>query len=405
MKQFFNNIFHRILRHVSPQALVYTCLWFVVLLIPFARNTLIDIDDEYKWQNAIEMWVLEIPFFIFFIINAALLVPHFFLKQKIGLYIATVTIALIASLYTSEFITENQMHNHRFVPTEDMFDNMPGDVPQGRFCPPMHMMNDEPFHFDHPEDMPNGPRPMMHFIHGPIVGKLFIALLLICFNLAVELFFKSERDKKKITQLKYNEMQTKLDYLKYQINPHFFMNTLNNIHALIDIDTEKAKQTVVELSKLMRYMLYEADKKMILLQKEVQFLQHYAELMRIRYPENSVKIDLDLPTDTGNINIPPLLFVSFVENAFKHGVSFRNESFVNISMHTDDKNIIFTCRNSNPKHNQDQHHGIGLENIRERLELLYPEKYILSIEEQDDHFGVIMVIPAQTTENTEPKIA
>ena len=156
---------------------------------------------------------------------------------------------------------------------------------------------------------------------------MLIALLMFSFNIAVKLFFKSVRDQEAMKELEHNNLQTELDYLKYQINPHFFMNTLNNIHALVDIDTEKAKQTIVELSRLMRYVLYESNNRLISLSKELQFLNHYIELMRIRYTDK-VRIDVSFPTDTGEVQVPPLLFVSFVENAFKHGVSYQHASFV-----------------------------------------------------------------------------
>ena len=104
------------------------------------------------------------------------------------------------------------------------------------------------------------------------------------FNIAVKLFFKSFRDEEMLKELEHQRLQSELQYLKYQINPHFFMNTLNNIHALVDIDTGKAKSTIVELSKLMRYVLYEASNKTILLLREVQFLENYVTLMSLRYP-------------------------------------------------------------------------------------------------------------------------
>lgn len=405
MKLLFNILSKYRHTNISPQTFVYVGMWFMITVLPIVRCLIMtnnNSTDCIEWNDVVTLWTLELPFFVLFVINATILMPFLFMKQKFGLYITTTIIALITTIYVSDIINEVKIHKERQIRDEKtmMFDidNTSNDP----FIPPFLPQDGDMFEFGHrdfpPNDMHNGPRPFIHIFHGPAVGKIFIALLLICFNIAVELFFKSQRDKKKITQLKYNEMQTKLDYLKYQINPHFFMNTLNNIHALVDIDTEKAKQTIVELSKLMRYVLYESDKKFILLQKEIQFLKHYAELMRIRYPDDSVTIEIDMPDDTGNIAIPPLLVISFVENAFKHGVSFRNESFVNITLRTDNKNIIFTCRNSNAKHNQDQHHGIGLDNIKKRLELLYPNKYVLSIDEQDDEFSVLMVIPATIIE-------
>lgn len=232
----------------------------------------------------------------------------------------------------------------------------------------------------------------MPLLRGPFLGRMLIVLLMFSFNIAVKLFFKSMRDQEAMKELERNNLQTELDYLKYQINPHFFMNTLNNIHALVDIDTEKAKQTIVELSRLMRYVLYESNNRLILLSKEVQFLNHYIELMRIRYTDK-VRIDVSFPTDTGEIQVPPLLFVSFVENAFKHGVSYQSPSFVSVSLQIEGDEIIFCCANSNYNMTEDQHHGIGLDNIRKRLRLLFGNRYELSIDEKPDCFNVQLSVP------------
>ncbi len=112
-----------------------------------------------------------------------------------------------------------------------------------------------------------------------------------------------------LKELEHQHLQSELQYLKYQIKPHFFMNTLNNIHALVDIDTGKAKSTIVELSKLMRYVLYEASNKTILLSREIQFLENYVTLMSLRYPDR-VSIEKNFPLEVPEVQIPPLLFVS-----------------------------------------------------------------------------------------------
>ena len=201
------------------------------------------------------------------------------------------------------------------------------------------------------------------------------------------------RDEEMLKELEHQRLQSELQYLKYQINPHFFMNTLNNIHALVDIDTGKAKSTIVELSKLMRYVLYEASNKTILLSREVQFLKNYIALMSLRYT-NKVSIQMDFPVEVPEVQIPPLLFVSFVENAFKHGVSYRSESFIHVLMQLDEGNrLSFRCSNSNNGSADEQHHGIGLENIRKRLRLLFGNDYTLSITEEEHKFDVLLIIP------------
>ena len=170
------------------------------------------------------------------------------------------------------------------------------------------------------------------------------------------------------------------------------MNTLNNIHALVDMDAGKAKRTIVELSKLMRYVLYEASNRTILLSREIQFLDNYIALMKLRYT-GRVRIECCMPDEVPEVQIPPLLFISFVENAFKHGVSYQEESFIRVFMSVEDGRLAFRCSNSNHGRSVEQHHGIGLENIRKRLRLLFGQDYTLSINGRDDSFNVLLIIP------------
>ena len=199
-------------------------------------------------------------------------------------------------------------------------------------------------------------------------------------------------DEEALKELEHQHLQSELQYLKYQINPHFFMNTLNNIHALVDMDAGKAKRTIVELSKLMRYVLYEASNRTILLSREIQFLDNYIALMKLRYT-GRVRIECCMPDEVPEVQIPPLLFISFVENAFKHGVSYQEESFIRFFMSVEDGRLAFRCSNSNHGRSVEQHHGIGLENIRKRLRLLFGQDYTLSINERDDSFNVLLIIP------------
>jgi len=172
------------------------------------------------------------------------------------------------------------------------------------------------------------------------------------------------------------------------------MNTLNNIHVLIDLDQELAKRSVVELSKLMRYALYEGNGTMVSISHEIEFLQHYISLMKLRY-QNQVELYCEMPDEvTGEVQMPPLLLATFVENAFKHGVSCLSHSFIHISLAIDSgaQTIRFRCVNSQHGHSpstNDGHHGIGLENVRKRLDLIYAERYQLSIDEHSDKQYVV----------------
>ena len=199
-------------------------------------------------------------------------------------------------------------------------------------------------------------------------------------------------------ELEKKSLEQQLAYLKYQINPHFFMNTLNNIHALVDIDPEKSKETILILSRIMRHVLYEGDKSMIPIQRELEFIRNYIELMRIRYTDK-VKITMDVPEQLPDLGIPPLLLITFVENAFKHGVSYQQESVIDIKVSIDHERLKFVCRNtktteSNKEKNQG---GVGLANVKQRLELLYGNNFTLDFEDNADTFEVLLLLPQVTS--------
>lgn len=228
-----------------------------------------------------------------------------------------------------------------------------------------------------------------------LLNFLLITFLVIGLNIAVKLLFKSLRDDHKLKELERHNLQTELEYLKHQINPHFFMNTLNNIHALIDIDTEKAKETVIELSKMMRYVLYDATQPRLPLTKEIQFLNNYIELMSIRYTDK-VDIQVSFPEAVPDVMIPPLLFISFVENAFKHGISYRQQSFISLKMEITGNDLHCRIINSSFDKTNGQIQGVGLDNARKRLRLLYGDNYTLQINSNGGKHDVLLVIPLQT---------
>lgn len=168
-----------------------------------------------------------------------------------------------------------------------------------------------------------------------------------------------------------------LKTLRNQLSPHFLLNTLNNIYALIAFDTNKAQLAVLELSKMLRHMLYDNHQKFVSLQHEAEFIHNYVELMRLRLPRE-VKVEVDVEVDSGrNTMIAPLIFISLVENAFKHGISPTAPSFVAISLKEKGTDVCCCIRNSNfPKNESDKSgSGIGLEQVKRRLELLYPNQY------------------------------
>jgi len=192
-------------------------------------------------------------------------------------------------------------------------------------------------------------------------------------------WYQSQAEQKELEKL---HIESELNNLKHQLNPHFLFNTLNNIYSLISINQEHAQNAVHQLSNLIRYVLYESDHPKVSLSKDLNFTTNYIKLMSLRLPEH-VTLEIEIMKPEEGVEIAPLLFISLVENAFKHGVSpvLPSHISIRISM-TGDNKLECRVENSNfPKPEEDKSgSGIGLNNLRKRLELIYPSNYELNIE-------------------------
>lgn len=240
-------------------------------------------------------------------------------------------------------------------------------------------------------------RPIFGMIQADFIGTLILVGLL-GLNLGVKIFFKTNRDHTRLQELQTSNMKQQLEYLKYQISPHFFMNTLNNIHALVDIDPEMAKRTLLELSKMMRYLLYEGARPLVTVEKEQQFIDSYIALMRLRYTDH-VDIQVDKPTITPQVMVPPLLTINFVENAFKHGVSYQKPSRIYVKFDIRDGIFCFKCTNTKHCESTKEEGGVGLDNARQRLELLFGDQYTLEINDKGKEYSVILQFPTSKMQN------
>ncbi len=243
-----------------------------------------------------------------------------------------------------------------------------------------------------PNNSTNSGPPFKMFIYIQMVS--YMAPLL--FSIAVKTtkrWVKTEAERKEALNFK---LQSELQHLHYQLQPHFFFNALNNIYAMVDLSPNKAKTSIHSLSKLMRYLLYETNEESIGLTKEIDFMTKYIELMKLRVSDKT-KVDYNFPNAETGIQIAPLLFISLIENAFKHGVSASKESTININMTSTHKTVSFTIENTNfPKRANDKSgSGIGLKNLEKRLELLYPEQYLFQTEVISDRFIVNLEIETQ----------
>lgn len=315
------------------------------------------------------LWLTILPFLALVLVHHFLMEPLFHKKNKVWYGLLTLLLLVAFGLYC-------------FLPDRRP-DRRAGNMP---WPPPDEL----------PFDRQMG-RPGLPPVDGrgpirPEIQELIIGILLVAGDLGLTALYRSRKHEAELKELQAANVSRQLEALRYQINPHFFMNTLNNIQSLIYTDPDKATEAVSEFSKLMRIVLYEGEAPTIPLSHELDYIRHYLSLMRLRYPE-SVRIEAALPRETDSAVVPPLLMASFVENAFKHGISYEAPSFVRLSLEMTQRRILFSCANSLHPARQKEQHGLGMENIRKRLDLLYDSDYALHIDEQPDIYRVLLDIP------------
>ncbi|WP_375561070.1 sensor histidine kinase [Bernardetia sp. OM2101] len=188
---------------------------------------------------------------------------------------------------------------------------------------------------------------------------------------------------KSIFILKKEKKQVELLHLKSQVNPHFFFNTLNNLYGLVAQDTDKAQALILKLSEMMRYSIYEGENDWVSLDEEVIYLKNYIELHKMRY-HKTIDVHFDIDIVDGNEKVMPLLFIILLENAFKHGVeNLRKDAFVSIKLEATQSEINFEVENNFDEEEISENSGIGLKNLKRRLELVYPKKHQLETSVKD----------------------
>jgi two-component system, LytTR family, sensor histidine kinase AlgZ len=190
-------------------------------------------------------------------------------------------------------------------------------------------------------------------------------------------------------EIEKEKLTAELNFLKAQVNPHFLFNTLNNLYYLAYSKSENTAEVIEKLSRMMRYMIYDSNYPQVQLSKEIEYMQNYISLEKLRLSDK-VKINFSIEGDTDSVMITPLILITFLENAFKHGVTNTSqESWINVTLESKPEQLHFAVSNSKPGvSNVDQKSGIGLQNVKRRLELSYPEKHVLQMNELPTEFRV-----------------
>ena len=240
-----------------------------------------------------------------------------------------------------------------------------------------------------------GRRNIWSFFVGRVIASLFSQVLMIFLAVGLRHVMRTNEREMQFEEERRKTAEAELTWLKHQLNPHFLFNTLNNISSLTQIDPDKAQESIGQLSDLLRYALYDSEAEKVQLSSEIEFMDNYIDLMALRCNEMT-KVEKNLEAPSQPVEVAPLLFISLVENAFKHGVNARYPSFVKVAMRMDGDDLVFTCDNSLfEKQGTDRiGSGIGLENMKRRLELLYPGRYTYEQNATDDTYHVKVTLKA-----------
>lgn len=238
--------------------------------------------------------------------------------------------------------------------------------------------------------------PLTKTIPYIIFGIYFIILIVILLSLFINNYksnLKSEdlRNKFLETQLQLKEQELK--YLKMQIHPHFLFNTLNTLYGFALKKSEKTPEIILKLSSLLDYILYQINKPSVLLDDEIQHIENYISLEKVRF-QDSLQITFNKELLNSKILVPPMLLLPFVENAFKHGIPIQKVLTIHLNIYTKENYLYFSCENTAKKHNE-KSNGIGLTNIKERLRKLFKTNYELEIFQEDNHFKILLKIPVK----------
>ncbi|MFA5327299.1 MAG: histidine kinase [Prolixibacteraceae bacterium] len=346
---------------------LHVIAWIIVISIPLYLNNAFGGGDRHRLY---QFYVHALSAVIIFYVGYLWLVPRFFLQNKKLAYAGILAGLILVTYFITSYINDTLL-----------FDA----VQDAKFREAMRKLS---------EGTKNSHSPMRLF---GFYNHFIASILISGFAMGLGVMEKLKENEKKQKELEKEKLNSELAFLKNQVSPHFFFNTLNNIYSLIGIDGPTAQESVLKLSKLMRYLLYESEHGETLMSHEIDFMTNYIDLMKLRISQR-VELQIDFPKDFPDFSIPPLLFVPFVENAFKHGISYRDRSFITIQMKIEGNRVHFYSENSIGKSNQPedlQHSGIGLENVKKRLNLLFAGKHELKISSNETTFKVDLSIETE----------
>lgn len=315
---------------------------------------------------------------IVYFVNVYYIVPQTLVIGRYTHYALRITLCCLGAWITFELLSKYVLPEGIVTP-ETLRPPFPS-IEKSGVQPPPPPMGDSV--------LPQLPRPPLRILPFPMIFHLAIGT-------TIELIFNWEAQKKEREKIEKEKISAELSFLKFQINPHFLFNTLNNIYVLIEKKSDKAGEAMLMLSMLMRHMLYESSNGKVLLRKEIEYIKNYISVQQLRIsPDEDVVVNFRINGNSGSTVIEPLILITFIENAFKHGISYNQKSKIDILLHITDHAITLTVSNTKRKFSKPAEEvastGIGLANTRKRLEILYPDAHELTIHDLADRFDVTL---------------
>jgi two-component system LytT family sensor kinase len=370
---FIKKIYNKAVKTIALHVIIWTALFFLNFL--FLNNYAVPFDVSFN----VGVWSVYV--FLFYI-NFLLLMPYFLFRQKVLLYVIASLLFAIGTFAIKNKIETKHMDKILESGVRWEFKPIPQTsmITLGKTFSPDRKM--EPIH----DERINRPPNISFF-------SLYGILMVFTASSSLRLIQKWKDDEKRKAEIEKEKVFTELNFLKQQVNPHFLFNALNNIYSLTINTSETASNAILKLSTILRYMLYETENNQVPLKDELNIVSDFIELQKIRLTEN-VKVIYDVDGKTENLKIAPLLLIPLVENAFKYGIDSIHESLIEIHIEIFNFQLVLTALNKiaqNGKIKKNEN-GIGIKNIRRRLDLLYPEKYSLITEKKADVFFVKLKI-------------
>lgn len=386
--------------HILLVVLVHTCGWCLFLLIPVLLYPVRINDDRFVSVQLIDKLVLIGIFYLHYY----LLIPRLFERKRYVTYFS-----VVLGVFCVYLVQHVIVHSHyfrgrgggiqfaRIMPHRDSLrrrfvfhESGRNATPEGprQFATEFHGLADAgdsvarpfppPFPFKEEKffGIPNG---IWLMSLNNAVGSFALLLLMGGFIRLTYSFIQSQNEKKALENAKLN---AEVNFLKSQINPHFLFNTLNSIYSQAHARSDNTEFSILKLSELLRYVLYDSGESKVELAKDIEYINNYIDLQKIRL-SSKITIDYSVTGQLQGYKIAPMLLITFIENAFKHGISYTNASTIKIALTVFEKTLTLTVGNPIIEKNSFAAGGLGLKNVMRRLDLLYPGKYLLDVYNDD----------------------